>query len=324
MKKLIVLLIILFFSLPVPAKENTVNVAFAIDNNYPIFTLLAINSILLNSDASYTFFIVENNLTDKNKKKMRQYVRRKNQNIEFIHIDTKKIDDGDNLFAFSNRITPIAIARILLPDLLPDDVHRVLYLDGDILVNGDLQVLYNSDLCGRPAGMALNIATNNFYKFIDFKSKYYNSGMILMDLDKWREDDISAKMLSYLKSNKKKFIYEGVDDDSLFLYPDQDLINVILLGKITTLPQKWNNQTIDYVILDKDINGVIHYIGDVKPWDFPIEHNELISLYYDYWDKSSLKIYKYYYGLKVIKNLYLNILEKKLNRYKDLKTNIIF
>ena len=109
MKKFLISVLIMLF-LPVfsnakDALNTHVDVAFTIDNNYPIFTMILMDSILNNSKANYTFWVVENNITNKNKEKMRKYVESKHQQIEFINIDTNKIDDGDNLFGFSNYIT---------------------------------------------------------------------------------------------------------------------------------------------------------------------------------------------------------------------------
>ena len=119
--------ILLFLPIAALAKPSTtINVAFTIDNNYPIYPMLAINSLLVNnySASDYHFFIVENDITEKNKNKMREFIKEVNKitefnsKIDFVHIDTDTIDKGNNLFGFSNRITPIAIARIVLPDLL--------------------------------------------------------------------------------------------------------------------------------------------------------------------------------------------------------------
>ena len=139
MKKIIAIIVFMFlFVLPVRA-EN-INVAFTIDNNYPIFTMLVINSILRNntSNSDYTFYVIENNLTAKNKLKMQKYVNKRNQTVEFINVDTSIIDEGNWFFWFSNRITSIAMARILIPDILPKQVQKVIYMDADPLVLSDL------------------------------------------------------------------------------------------------------------------------------------------------------------------------------------------
>ena len=205
MKKIIAIIVFMFlFVLPVRA-EN-INVAFTIDNNYPIFTMLVINSILRNntSNSDYTFYVIENNLTAKNKLKMQKYVNKRKQTVEFINVDTSIIDEGNWFFWFSNRITSIAMARILIPDILPKQVQKVIYMDADTLVLSDLKDLYDIDLDGKAFGMTENIAES------DRKiAKYYNSGVILMDLNKCRAENSTLKMLNFVKTIISYDIYSS-------------------------------------------------------------------------------------------------------------------
>lgn len=316
MKKfLITLFSALFITASVHAED--INIAFTIDNNYPIFTLLAINSILQNnkSDSHYNFYIVENNLTDKNKKRMEKYVKERNQNIEFLNIDTNVIDDGDYFFGFSGRITQIAMARIMLADLLPKNIHKIIYLDGDICVTEDMKNLFDIDLGNYPAGLARNISEFESVELFKLKDGYYNSGVIIMNLDMWRRENISKKMVDFVKNNKDKFVYKGMDYN-VFLYPDQDLINVILNGRIKEIPQRWNDQTIRGEILEYLYGGgIVHYIGDIKPWDYPINPDDGFKLYYKYWNTSNLKRYKYYYAFSSLKSRYISTYDYKINRF---------
>jgi len=330
MKKIIIILFILLF-LPFKSlalENSTVNIAFTIDNNYPIYTLLAINSMLINntSNADIHFYIVENNLTTANMNKMRKFIEKKGQKVDFINIDTNVIDKGINYFTFSNRITPIAMARIMLPSLLPDDVEKVLYLDGDILVTGNIIELYNYDLKGYPLGMAGNNYQPKHFLPCTAKCRkkhfYGNSGVILMDLKKWRQENISDKLLKYLHANKKYFYFikpKGDNwDQKFFLYPDQDLINVVLDGRIKQLPQRWNNQVVNYeLILPIRNKGILHYIGVVKPWSFPEYFDPANSLYMQYWEKSEFKWYKYYYAYMSFVKHYKHLAKIKFLRIRQ-------
>lgn len=340
MKKfLITIFVILMLPLVAFAKpKTTVNVAFTIDNNYPIFTLLAINSILYNnySNSNYHFYIVENNLSELNKSKMRNYIEKANNThvfkseIEFIDVNTDKIDGGNYLFAFSNRITPIAIARIMLPELLPD-LDKVLYLDGDILVTTDLYNLYRVDLGNYVAGMAPNITQGkDILKKGDYKDIYYNSGVILMNLKKCREIKSTEKMTKYLKENMDKFIYDRTNmanNKDKFLYPDQDLINVVWHGQIMRIPQSWNNQTIDGVVMvDTELGSrsIMHYLGPTKPWHFRIPRNRFENMYMVYWNNClELKHYKYYYAFKKVYKNTLNLAKSKIERNITFIKNIL-
>ncbi len=321
LKKIIIILCILFLT-TLSTQAQRINVAFTIDNNYPIFTLLAIESILKNntSNSDYTFYIVENNITKKNKAKMKHHVTDKwGQQIEFININTESIDKGINFYAFQHsRITPIGLARITIPNIIPQNIDRIIYLDGDILVTDDLLELYNFDLQNKPAGLVKNIVKEK-YTIHKFKN-YYNSGVILLDTKKWRQNHITEAMLNYLHSHSQDFMYDmDSPKGSKYRYGDQDLINCVLENNITTLPQKWNNQYIrNNRNLNQDNSGIYHYIGSRKPWDFDkLVKTKAEKKYLYYWDKSDLRVYKYYYKIiaqiKKIKKITMH----KIFRYLD-------
>ena len=195
-KKFLILLIVIVLNTnySFANKAEKINVAFTIDNNYPIFTLLSINSILKNnvSNSDYMFYIIENNLTDKNKKKMEKFVKKRNQEIEFINID-KPLLKNKELYVHDHckHVTEIAMARVYLPEILSNDINKVIYLDADTLVLTDLKELYNEDLHGFVAGMVLDISGKVDFKnkIFSFKKDYYNSGVILIDLKKAREEN---------------------------------------------------------------------------------------------------------------------------------------
>ncbi len=116
---------------------------------------------------------------------------------------------------------------------MPQDVHRALYLDGDVICTGGLEELFNIDLKGYPAAMCIERGTSQIYTYNRLgyppQDGYFNSGVILFDLDLWRKENISRAMFSFLTANLKK---------RLFL--DQDVINACLHGKIFQLDFAYN------------------------------------------------------------------------------------
>ena len=277
--------------------KNTINVAFTVDKNYHLFTMLTINSILKNntSDSDYMFYVVENDFTDKHKAQMQKYIEERGQKVTFINVDTNKLDKGEDFFnnrQWLGRLTSISLARILLPELLPKDVKRVLYLDADILVLGDLLPLYNTRLNGKVAAMASDGMLPQ-YTFYKFKPPYYNSGVIVMDLNLWRKYGLSRQLLTYLHDNIDKFTPNG-DYRTYFNFPDQDLINYCLKGRVKLLSEDYNYKN-SGVQLSEDI-VIMHYIGEDKPWvAFDRAKEPYFDLYYKYWDQSGLRAYKYYH-----------------------------
>lgn len=286
--KIVKLFIVLFITLICFNIKSyaEINVAFTIDNNYPIYTLLTINSILVNntSNSDYHFWVIENNVTARNKKLMQKYVKKRNQKIDFIHISTDKIDRGSELYEhslFAKHVSNMGAARIVLPDVLPQDIHKILYMDSDILVISDLKELYDTDISKYAAAMARN-NSDVFEQVPEDKPSYFNSGVILINLDYWRKNNVSTKMLDCIHKNK-------------LVFPDQDAINIILQGKVKKLDQKWNNQTnfLTTPLVPIDNGGIIHFIGSIKPWNVNPGRTPEVKIYYKYWNISGLGIYKY-------------------------------
>lgn len=268
--------------------NNYMNVAFTIDDNYWLYTLLTINSILKHntSHSFYHFYVIENNLSDKHKARMEHYIKSRHQSIEFINVDTSAVDNGKNLYKKTKEhkyISRIAMARIFLPNLLPENEHKVLYLDSDLLVLTDLKELYDTDITKYSVAMAGDLT--EVLKAIQMPETpaYYNSGVILMNLDYWRKHKITDKMVKYM--NTKKYLPKM----------DQDLINLILKGTIKTIDAKWNNQ---YAITSNNYNGIIHFVGPDKPWQYRNHYYKSLKYtqeYYKYWNTIPLKIYFYHY-----------------------------
>lgn len=283
------------------AAQN-INVAFTIDKNYPIFTQIVIFSILENnlSKNHYHFYIVENNMTKRQKIEMENFVKEREQDISFIHISTDKIDNGVNVYKnnfIRGRISRIGIARLLLPEVLPKSVHRVIYLDSDVIVSDDIAKLYNTDLKNNPIGMVIDAYSIRMYK----KPDYYNSGVIIMDVDKWRKENLTEKFIKYFHENINLF----VGDHPKYLAADQDLLNILLKNRTTTLPLKWNILTNGFGPSLNNTKGIYHYIGPVKPWHFTEGTKHAYYLYYQYWDKSPLKKYKilFYFKYRVFEKI---------------------
>ena len=128
-KLFLIFALILFVINPVFASSKKddindyINIAFTIDNNYPVFTMLLMESILKNntSNSKYYFHIVEDNITKLNKKIMNYYAKQRGVKLAFYHTSTKNFDEGRNFYTFVDRITPIGMSRITLPSLLPSD-----------------------------------------------------------------------------------------------------------------------------------------------------------------------------------------------------------
>lgn len=172
-----------------------------------------------------------------------------------------------------------AMGRLFAPAVLPETVKRALYLDCDTIVCGSISGLYETELQGNLVGMVMEPTVYREMKeAIGFgkDEPYFNSGVLLMDLEGWRREGILGELLSYY----------GRHAGRLFAC-DQDTINGALRGRILSLPPKYNYFTnyryFRYRTLcslcgayrqvgeaafkeAKAFPAVIHYMGDERPW----------------------------------------------------------
>ena len=185
--------------------------------------------------------------------------------------------DDTLLSAFPNLqlrwdITKGSYYRLMLSEILPDTIHKVLYLDGDIIVRGSLLPLWNTDLASF-AVAAIPDPMEGIIKYYNrlqypLKYGYFNAGVLLVNLDYWRKHDAITQFNEFLKNRA---------DDIRF--HDQDVLNVIFCDSKQPLSIKYNlhngfiskNKLYDYWKYEKELletqkDPVVIHFSDWKPW----------------------------------------------------------
>lgn len=225
------------------------------------------------------FHAIVQNIKPSEKKKMREMVESYGNQIVFYECGDMENYFGKKIDTHSWH--PIVIARLLLDNFLPKETKRVIYLDGDTMVRGSLEELFNLDLKGNTIAMSIEptIELKRISKFGLDEVPYCNSGVILFDLEKWRHNRMGRKILDYIERYGAKL--KGLDQDSL---------NIVLRNQILFLPPKYNygsyyNQypyrffrrrckKIGYekIISFEDYEDsrknplIIHFLGEDRPW----------------------------------------------------------
>lgn len=176
--------------------------------------------------------------------------------------------------------------RILAPNVLSNDIHRVLYLDADTLVSDNVSELFEIDMEGKAVAGAIDILSFSNETFercgFDPSKKYICAGVLLMNLDFWRDNDLTSQMVSWGRKN-----------NSIIRFPDQDTINVLCQDTKIILPMKYG---ILGVYFSKDCfykepyrpqlyecvdsPKIIHYAAQA-PWKIELASHPL----QDEWDK---------------------------------------
>lgn len=173
--------------------------------------------------------------------------------------------------------------RLIMAELLPQDISRVIYLDIDMVVTGSLVDLWSTDLKGLACGAVQDafVDPTNFARQHELPSAgtYFNAGVLLFDLDAIRATDALSQALDMLLAAPEK--YE---------FADQDALNKVFWENWSALDAKWNFQRLflwegcDYtssVPLAQALPRIIHFTESPKPWQ-AAEWHPYAWLYWKY------------------------------------------
>lgn len=212
------------------------NIVFATDDNYAKPTLLAIASVLIcNKQEKIDFYILTEHLNNKNKKLFTEISKSlfPKSTITFLELTKKMTEQFIPTIKENNHVSVATYFRLFIPSLLPPDIHKVLYLDGDILCVGKLDKLYESELNGFSMAATLDERTTapECFLRLDYpmENGYAGAGVLLINLDWWREHSVQKLASKYISQFPEKCLWH-----------DQDALNKILNGTIKFVNLKYN------------------------------------------------------------------------------------
>ncbi len=240
-----------------------IHIVFCVNNQYVPHLGAAMASVLQNNpNTDFSFHILSADLTEESKKQIWKLKTR------FLRFDVDYLVPPTALFQnLKLTIDHISIEtyfRYVIADLLPD-VDKVLYLDADLIVAGDLMPLWQTPLTeGKKTYLAagvpdLWIEKLGYKSSVGFQKEdvYVNAGVLLLNLKKMREQSVSKQFFDMQEKWKNRICFQ-----------DQDIINLTLFGKIKVIDSIYNFTSYHYrKEKSKRKQAVVfHFTGSKKPW----------------------------------------------------------
>ncbi len=180
----------------------------------------------------------------------------------------------------SRLITPTVYARLFLAEALPDDARRCIYADCDLLFRRDVAELWETDLGGHVLGAVDNGLWDDpttYQRRLGLEHPaYFNSGVMLVDVDAWRAADVGGRAVAFARDMGYR----------LTLY-DQDALNGALDGAWLRLPEHWNLWVV-HPDLHEDAEAVFHFMGAHKPWHADYD-GPFREAFFDYLDRTAYR-----------------------------------
>lgn len=278
--------------------DNIIPIFFATDDNYAPYLGVTLRSLIDNAskDYFYKIHILITSINENNERILKGF-ESENVSIEFFNV-TEKLDKiGSKLF-LRDYYSKATYYRFFIPALFPE-YKKALYLDCDIIVVDDISKLYNKDLGNNYVGAiyeevmaTVNVFGNYVEQALGIETlKYFNAGILLMNLEQFRKQDVEGQFVKLL--SRFKFA----------VTQDQDYLNVICKDKVAHFDLGWNKTPIESDFKEEDLK-IIHYKIAWKPW-----HYDNV-LYGDYFWKYA-KETEYYDIILNEKNNYSDIQKQK-------------
>lgn len=244
-----------------------IHVAACCDENYvPYAAVMMLSALASTPNTPITFHLINCSISPESIRKLQDLIDRHNGQLEIYQPDDQLYRGLPTL-----RYGEAVYQRINLPEYIPSDIGRILYIDADTLVLGDLDELWQLDLRDHLVAAVENLSPRAC-KDIGFpRAEYFNSGVLLIDLEGWRRESIHLQVTDYARENAHRL-----------QYVDQCSLNAVLRGRWLRLMPDWNQQSDIYKVVKKYHEGssytqrdmedaildprIVHFTGKKKPW----------------------------------------------------------
>lgn len=251
-------------------KENVLNIAYGVDSNYLDWVGVSITSVVIHNTIDIDYHIVADEYNSSFLERIALLAEKYRLKISLYLINAECLDNLPSTKIWSRAM----YFRLFAFELFSNKLDKLLYLDADVFCKGKLDEVANCDLTGVAAAVVRDIdAMQNKaaerLRDPDLKGSYFNSGVVLANLQEWVKNDLTNRTLEILTQDNP--------DQIVYKYPDQDVLNLLLREKVKFLPYKFNtiysikselkdktHKKFINIILDETV--LIHYTGATKPW----------------------------------------------------------
>ncbi|MCI6549893.1 MAG: glycosyltransferase family 8 protein [Prevotella sp.] len=264
-------------------RTDSIHVVCATDDGYVMPTGIMLTSLFENNQAErLSVHVLTGGLSLRSKEQLMSIADSYNQQLSLYTIseDMVKHCPINNAWQQPHVISLATYYRLFMTDLLPQTISRVIYLDGDMIVRHSLRPLWETDF--ENASIAVvpdqTCHISKPYNRLHYPQSlgYFNGGMLVVNLAKWRTTHLADRFAPYIKENWHKLRCH-----------EQDVLNFLLCNDKKILPLRWNAMEDTFLKpdcrmisweLDAEVEeaqrdpAIVHFTGSIKPWHRECHH----------------------------------------------------
>lgn len=257
--------------------DDKIHILLAITDSYAAYCAVTLISMFENNkDCHFCVHIICTDLTDSNRGRLERIFQCYKQEVGWIQPDLTKFQSiMDVKDRMPNKYHVSTYYRLFASEWLAKHMDRVIYLDCDLIVTGDVRPLWKVHLDDNTALCATHdfVRINDYHRLRIYKEKhtYFNAGVLLINLDYWRKHEVGKQCVEYICTYPERI-----------LIADQEALNAVSIGKVKYLHPKYNTMSFYFAkeeylsvrVWYDDMEAireaarnpvVVHFAGD-KPW----------------------------------------------------------
>lgn len=221
------------------------HVVYASDDKFAEILGVSLVSLYENSKDmdDIVVYVLDSGITDENKRKLLS-VCKAYKRSDAVFIPGKNISEKLSMNVAVDRGSLSQYSRLFVSSDLPQELSRVLYLDCDIVIKKSIRELWNLNMQGKTLAALMDAFSKHYRANIDLKPDdiMFNSGVMLIDLEKWRKQSVEDKLLKFIAKKNGK-IQQG----------DQGALNHVLSHDTYCFEPRFNSVTIFYDFTYKEM-----------------------------------------------------------------------
>ena len=243
--------------------NSIIHIFYACDDDFVKYTLVSISSLIKNADKyrKYCIHILNTGICDKMRNEIKKYA---DDTFEITFDDvTKHLSTITSRLPLRDYYSKTTYYRLFIAEMF-SEYDKVIYLDSDTIIAGDISKLYDVELGDYYVGAVKEevMVQEDVYgtyaeKVVGIdRNRFFNAGMLLINCEQFRQNKVLDRFVELL--------YEY----NFVVTQDEDYLNLICKDKVKWLGREWNTEVFGKIELKQSEINIFHYIMVSKPWHY--------------------------------------------------------